>query len=200
MQRFLLLLLLCVPSFIWGQEADTLRLPDFRGIRMYKSLNGALQQPDSVIRLDLSKQKLKEVPEEIRKFPNLKELNLSKNNIRELPEWIAEFKHLEILDLSNNKLEALPASIGQLSKLGILRLNRNVIETLPAEMGLLVNLQVLEMWDNELVAVPEEMKKLRNLKVFELRGILFTHEEQLQIQDLLPDTRIYFSPHCNCTH
>ena len=90
MQRFLFLLLLCVPLLSWAQETDvntdTLQLPDFRGIRVFKTLNGALQHPDSVFRLDLSKQKLKEVPEEIRKFPNLKELNLSKNNISELPE------------------------------------------------------------------------------------------------------------------
>src|SRR5688500_12097988 len=126
MQRFLILLLLCVPLLSWAQETDvntdTLQLPDFRGTRVFKSLNGALQHPDSVIRLDLSKQKLKEVPEEIRKFPNLKELNLSKNNISELPEWIGDCDSLEILDLSNNKLEVLPPSIGKLSKLGILRL------------------------------------------------------------------------------
>ena len=166
--------------------------------RVYKNLTVALQNPDSVFILDLSKKKLKEFPADIFKLKNLQVLNLSRNEIKELPAEISTLANLQKLNLSNNDLKSLPASMGDLSNLTFLGLNRNVIESLPPEMGKLKNLEVLEMWDNELSEIPDELKGMYNLREWELRGILFTDEEQNRIRSLLPDARIYLSPSCNC--
>ncbi len=166
--------------------------------KMYRSIGDGLQQPDSVFKLDLSRQKRKEVPEEIRKFKNLQVLKISRNSLKEIPDWIGDFTNLQVLDLSYNKLKALPPGIGRCKQLRFLGLNRNLIETLPHEIGGLDALEVIEMWDNEVQYLPEEIKYLHNLKVFELRGILFSQEEQDQIKMLLPDTEVLFSPSCNC--
>lgn len=165
---------------------------------VYKSLGTALQNPDSVFILDLSKKKLKEVPHDIFQLKNLQVLNLSRNNIKELPAEISSLSNLQRLNLSNNRLKQLPAGIGDLSNLVFLGLNRNLIEALPPEMGKLKNLEVLEMWDNELSIVPDELKGMYSLREWELRGILFTEEEQHRIKSLLPDAKVYFSPSCNC--
>jgi hypothetical protein len=77
-------------------------------------------------------------------------------------------------------------------------LNRNVIESLPASIGEMDSLQVLELWDNEIGTLPEEIRNLKHLKVLELRGILFSDEQQKHFQELLPHTRIYMSPSCDC--
>lgn len=166
--------------------------------RIFRNLGDALVQPDSVFRLDLSKQKRKEVPEQIRQFKNLQVLKLSRNNLREIPEWIGDLKHLQVLDLGYNKLAALPDSIGACRELTFLGLNRNLMETLPRTIGRLRKLRVLEMWDNEVQALPEEIKFLYSLQVLELRGILFSEAEQQQIRSLLPEAEIYFDPSCNC--
>ncbi len=166
--------------------------------RVYKSLSIALQNPDSVFILDLSRDKLKTVPTDVFKLSKLQVLNLSHNNLKQLPAEIGLLTNLQQLNLSNNNLKELPTSIGDLINLTYLGLNRNLIEALPAEMGKLKSLEVLEMWDNELSIVPGEVKGMYSLKVWELRGILFTQEEQNRIHSLLPDTRIYFSPTCNC--
>ena len=92
----------------------------------------------------------------------------------------------------------MPPEIASLSKLRILELNRNLITALPPQIGQLVNLEKIELWDNEIDTVPDEIKNLKKLKILELRGILFTDDEQFRIQKLLPDTRIYFSPSCLC--
>ncbi len=168
--------------------------------KVYKDLNIALSQPDSVFALDLSRKKLKTVPEELKKLPNLQWLKLDRNNLKEVPSWIGDLTSLQYLDLSNNNLVELPASIGQLENIYYLGLNRNLIENLPHEIGNMKNLQVVEMWDNELEAIPEEMKNLHNLQILELRGILFSNDEQLQIETLLPDTKVFFSPSCNCSN
>ncbi|MBK7966481.1 MAG: leucine-rich repeat domain-containing protein [Bacteroidetes bacterium] len=163
-----------------------------------KSLAAATTQPDSVFKLDLSKQKHKVVPEEIRSFKNLQVLRLSRNKLTEIPEWIGELKNLQVLDLSYNNLKMLPDSIGNCTQLVHLGLNRNVIETLPHTIGRLEFLEVIELWDNEIISLPDEIKHLHNLKTLELRGILFSKEEQEQIFNLLPETNVFFSPSCNC--
>jgi hypothetical protein len=167
-------------------------------VKVYRSFGEGLQKPDSVFILDLSKQKRKFIPEEVRQFKNLRYLRLSKNDLKELPPWIGDLQELRRLDLSNNRLRSLPPEIGSLKHLTYLGLNRNLIENLPPEIGNLVALEELELWDNELERVPDEVKHLHQLKVFDLRGILFSAEEQRRVQSLLPDTDVLFSPPCNC--
>jgi Leucine-rich repeat (LRR) protein len=167
-------------------------------VKVYRSFGEGMLKPDSVLVLDLSKQKRKFVPEEVRNFKNLRYLRLSKNDIRELPAWIGELQELRRLDLSNNRLRSVPPEIGSLKHLVYLGLNRNLIETLPPEIGNLSALEELELWDNELDRVPDEVKHLHQLKVFDLRGILFSAEEQKRVQSLLPEAEVLFSPPCNC--
>ncbi len=75
----LLILLFASPAHaqeLWDDaEIDT--LPVFR------SLNAAMQNPDSVFRLDLSKQKLKEIPPQVFELTQLRELNVSRNQLTE---------------------------------------------------------------------------------------------------------------------
>jgi Leucine-rich repeat (LRR) protein len=92
----------------------------------------------------------------------------------------------------------LPASIGNLQQLKFLGLNRNRITTLPPEAGRLKRLEVLELWDNEIDSLPDDIRFMSSLRTLELRGILFSEQEQSYIRSLLPDTDILFSPSCHC--
>lgn len=166
--------------------------------KVYYSLTEALQYPDSVYRLNLSKKKLREFPYEIFKLRNLRELNLNKNNLARLPEDIGNLVLLQKLSASNNRLKAIPPAIGKLTNLKYIEFNRNIIEELPVEIGRLVNLEELYLWDNELGVIPDEIKNCGSLRVLELRGILFNEESQGRIHELLPYTKVYFSPPCNC--
>ena len=62
--------------------------------KVYRSYGEGLNNPDSVFVLDLSKQKRKTLPEEVRQFRNLQELRLSKNALTMLPDWIGELTNL----------------------------------------------------------------------------------------------------------
>ena len=165
---------------------------------IYHSLASAMENPDKVFRLNLSKKQLAEFPMEILQFKNLEELDLSKNKMKELPHEIGQLTHLRRVNLSMNKLEKLPDEIGNLTNLVYLGLNRNVIEELPPSIGNLENLEVLELWDNELNGFPDEMAKLKKLKMLEIRGILFSDEDGARIDSLLPNTKVMMSPTCNC--
>src|SRR5947207_2318543 len=56
--------------------APLLCLAQLENETLYTNLKKALEEPEKVIRLKLSKEKLKAVPPEVFLFPNLKELEL----------------------------------------------------------------------------------------------------------------------------
>ena len=179
-----------------GNETVTVyKRPDYK---VFKSLSGALTQPDSVFILELKGKKLNSIPEEVFRFPNLLVLDLSKNKIKDIPASIGQLSQLEELSLASNKIEKLPVEIGELNNLKVLSLNRNLISELPASIGNMSSLQVLELWDNELSTLPDEIRNLKSLRVVELRGILFSDEQQRHFRELLPGVRLYMSPACDC--
>ena len=166
---------------------------------IFRSVEEAMTQPDMVFRLNLSKAKLETFPAQIFLFKNLEELDLSRNKLEEVPAAIGRLVHLKKLNLANNKLVHLPDEIGELKELVFLGLNRNELEDLPLTIGHLHSLEVFELWDNELKDLPDEISELQNLKMIELRGILFTDEQQKRIDELvIKSAKIYMSPSCNC--
>lgn len=165
---------------------------------IYNDLSEALQNPDKVYRLDLGRKKLKNFPMEILKLKNLQELDLSKNKFDSLPEQIGVLVNLQILNLSGNRLQYLPDSIGELKNLKKLVGSRNNLVALPKSIGNLQNLEILDLWENDLSGFPEELSKLKKLRWMDLRVILLNDEDQARIRNLLPDTKIFFSPSCKC--
>jgi Leucine-rich repeat (LRR) protein len=196
MKRFIQSFLVAVISFLFSVQTKSQVLNDTTYI--YRSLASALEKPDKVFKLNLSKKQLKEFPQDVFQFKNLQELDISKNKIKELPKEIGTLINLKRFNASFNKLEVLPSEIGNLTNLVYLGLNRNKIGELPVTIGNLENLEVLEMWDNELYAIPDEISKLSKLKTLEIRGILFSDEEGARIDSLLPNTKVMMSPTCNC--
>lgn len=178
-----------------NQLLDSLTLDT---LTAYTNLQEALKNPELVIKLELRKKKLKEFPMEILKFPNLQYLDLSKNDIKEIPAEIGQLKNLQYFAISKNGLESLPPQIGELTNLYFLNANQNDLSTLPPQIGKLVKLKKLDLWSNNIDKYPSEIKNLTSLRILDLRVILIPDEEQDRVQNLLPHTKIYFSPYCKC--
>ena len=167
-------------------------------VRTFRSLERALKHDGPVYRLDLSGQKLKQVPEELRTLKDLNALDLSSNKLRELPDWFGDLEHMQELRLSRNKLVIFPHVICKLHHLERLDMARNALTGLPACMGKLKELVSLDLWSNDLVDFPEEISGMEALRFMDLRVIQFEQPEMDMIQELLPRTKIWFSPPCNC--
>lgn len=197
MKKYLLFLFISAFHVAHAQDEPSVQLIDDT-MYIYRSISVALQNPDKVYRLNLSKTRMKDIPADVFKFKNLRELDLSRNRIDSIPAAIGDLQNLTSLNLSSNNLELLPDEIGKLSNLTHLNLNRNKIVALPSTIGNLSNLELLELWDNELSGIPDEISKLQKLKALELRGILFSEDEAARIDSLLPNTKIMMSPTCNC--
>ncbi len=165
----------------------------------YTDLSDALKNPDKVYKLNLRRQKLKEIPKDVFKLKNLQELNVSKNKLKNLPKKLDTLKNLEVINASANDIDTIYAEIGNCTQLKKLILNQNIIAHLPSTIGKLTNLIFLDMWGNEIQEFPNEISKLQNtLKVVDLRVINIQDDKQEEIVKLLPYTKFFFSLSCNC--
>lgn len=108
------LFIVSVSCTLFAQEVplDNKRFSD----NWFSDLNEAKKNPDKVLYLDLSLQKLKQFPEVIFTFKNLKELHLSYNYWPSIPAGLSQLQHLELLDLSGNYyMNKLPSDLEQLT-------------------------------------------------------------------------------------
>lgn len=178
-------------------DAQLLSLSNLDTCKVYTSLEEALRNPNQVVRLKLSRAKLKKFPEEIRQLVNLQELDLSKNKLHTLPDSLG-LPYLQRLTLAKNSFEEFPVAICRLTHLKELVLSQNEIQALPSSIGQLKELEYLDLWSNNLGIYPNELSQLTALKELDLRVIQLSESEQKTIASYLPNTKIHFSPSCNC--
>lgn len=95
---------------------------------------------------------------------NLKKLDLSYNRLRNLPNNITKLQSLESLDISNNYLLLkLPNAIGDLKQLRSLLAMSNSLSTLPDSIENLSQLEYLDISDNEFTKLPNCLNLRQNL-------------------------------------
>ncbi|BAS82926.1 Os03g0212200 [Oryza sativa Japonica Group] len=110
--------------------------------------------------------RLKVVPNEVLQVGNsLRILDLTNNKIAEIPQEVGTLVNMQRLVLAGNLVESIPANIGYLRNLKILTLDRNKISVLPEELGSLSNLQQLSISQNSLSRLPKSVGDLRNNQI-----------------------------------
>jgi hypothetical protein len=147
------------------------------------------------VRMDLS-DGLTELPPEILTLADsLEILNLSNNRLTDLPDWLPELKKLRILFCSNNPFRHVPEILGRCPALDMvgfkscqvitlspvalppqlrwLILTDNRLTTLPPELGRCSQLQKLMLSGNELTALPPELAACGNLELLRLAANQF---------------------------
>ncbi len=120
---------------------------------------------DLVYGLGLNTLNLKEIPDIVFRFRELRELYLNRNNLTGLSPQLFTLNKLEILELSSNPIEELPPDIGQLKRLKRLNLIGCDLRKLPESFGSLVDLTYLNLDSNtHLYTFPASFGNLRSLK------------------------------------
>ncbi len=119
--------------------------------------------------LDLSKNRLSKLPDEIGNLTLLKKLVLESNKLRTVPSKIGNLTQLTHLNLTDNRrLTVLPNQIGNLLQLTELYLSCNALLSLPTEIGNLMNLTELHLSFNKLRELPREIGNLTQITYLDL--------------------------------
>ncbi|KAL6030673.1 hypothetical protein STEG23_026696 [Scotinomys teguina] len=118
--------------------------------------------------VDLSRNRLSEIPVEACHFVSLESLNLYQNCIRYIPEAILNLQALTFLNISRNQLSTLPVHLCNLP-LKVLIASNNKLVSLPEEIGHLRHLTELDVSCNEIQTVPSQIGNLEALRDFNVR-------------------------------
>lgn len=141
--------------------------------KTFYSLNEANKNKKNVVCLYLGNQELEILPNEIYSYSNLKVIDVSKNNLIEISEELQSLKNLTKLILSNNvnlNLIQVFNVLEKIPKLNSLYLDKNQITSLPTEVSYLKNIKILSLHSNNLTTIPIEIVELRKLKKLLLSG------------------------------
>ncbi|KAK3225519.1 hypothetical protein Dsin_005381 [Dipteronia sinensis] len=135
--------------------------------------------------LDLTHNKLADIPLEISKLTNMQRLVLADNLIARLPVNLGKLQSLKVMTLDGNQITSLPDELGQLVRLERLSISGNMLACLPETIGSLRNLVLLNVSNNKLKFVPESV------------GSCFSLEELQADDNLIEDLP---SSVCNLIH
>ncbi|KAL3746810.1 hypothetical protein ACJRO7_015709 [Eucalyptus globulus] len=137
-----------------------------RGCYGIRELPSSLGNLTSLIELDLSYTRIRELPNFIYKLKSLRTLlspkygsSSPKHHVWHLPSGISMLGNLEVLDLSwhNEMRDEIPIEIGELSYLRILNLNHTGISKIPRTISRLHHLQTLNLWGCHSIQVLPEL-------------------------------------------
>jgi Leucine-rich repeat (LRR) protein len=92
-------------------------------------------------------------------------LELSQNRLRELPSDVTLFYSLRELYVAKNLLQSLPAELNTLTSLAILDVKENSLKQFKEEHFSNLSLQILDLSLNSLKSVPPALGRMTTLKV-----------------------------------
>ncbi|MCW1887236.1 leucine-rich repeat-containing serine/threonine-protein kinase [Luteolibacter flavescens] len=151
-----------------GQLAGATRLDLSCGLREFP--REIFDLADSLEVLNLSGNRLADLPDDLPRLGKLRILFCSENDFSHVPSVIAECAGLSMVGFKSNsiaRVEALPPSLRWLI------LTDNRIEALPASIGNCRPLQKLMLSGNRLAGLPEEMAACTNLELIRLAANRF---------------------------
>ncbi|RYD48149.1 MAG: protein kinase, partial [Verrucomicrobiaceae bacterium] len=176
-----------------------LRSGELNGIRRLDLACGLTEFPreildlaDTLEILNLTGNRLSELPDDLPRLRKLRILFCSDNVFTHLPAVLGACPALEMIGfkanhiesihpdtfperlrwliLTDNRLETLPASIGSRTRLQKLMLAGNRLENLPDEMAACENLELLRLSANRFISFPEWLFRLPRLAWLALGG------------------------------
>nr|pir hypothetical protein ZK546.2b - Caenorhabditis elegans [Caenorhabditis elegans] len=147
------------------EMASKSRILQLKGTGLKKVPDEIEPLADVLRNLELSENKIREIPIFIGQFSQLKQLHLANNCLEFLPDELGSMKKLEILNLAGNKLKALPDTIVGCTDLKTIDLSSNVFTVFPVAVIGCLQLDILNLNGNQIESLPDDIS---NLKVIEL--------------------------------
>lgn len=143
--------------------------------------------------------KIDSIPKYVLNLKKLRYLKIIGTQISSINFKNAKLNSLTHLEISrNSNLTSVPFSIVELSSVTHLELGNNNIELFDKQLCQMKQLEFLNLWSNNIGFIPDCIEQLSKLKQLEMRVNEISQENQNQIEGLLPNCKLNFSPACNC--
>ncbi|MBX3163256.1 MAG: leucine-rich repeat domain-containing protein [Bacteroidetes bacterium] len=140
-------------------------------------------RPDTVTELYCLKCGITRLPEQLKKFRNLKSLHFRANDFRyEDFHVLGYLQNLEELGLAYCRIEEFPIVVKKLKKLKRLNLDGNHISFIPKEVIDMNSLQELYLSQNSIYYMPKDIYNMKKLQMLDL-----TYNEKLDSVQILKD-------------
>jgi Leucine-rich repeat (LRR) protein len=110
--------------------------------------------------LDLSQNRITQLPLFFGQFELLKQLHLNGNALTSLTDELGNLKKLEILILSNNDLSMLPETLVGCTNLTTLKVDGNHLTTFPTCLCLIPRLDIVDLSMNQIESIPDEIGQI----------------------------------------
>jgi len=131
---------------------------------------GDVNNLPSLVKFDLSSNKLEKLPENIGSLKNLDSFKANDNELTCLPSSLSLLKSIKTLDVSNNQISSIDNSMRRLCKLETLKVGGNQIEKLPVPFTFMRNLRNLDLSENEFHSFDENSAMPKTIRKFKLKG------------------------------
>ena len=193
------LVLLTAPS--WGQARRDVVQGTPQDLVWYEDVESAIaaqSQGERVLALDLSRQRLRALPERLQELDDLTYLLLNKNRLQSLPSWLANMGSVEALVADHNRFNEFPSVLLEMPQIAQLSLGENYLRGIPLDIDKMKGLQILSLWGNVLASFPASLGDLSRLTILDLLHNEMTMDEQSFLKELLPNVEINMSEPCNC--
>jgi leucine-rich repeat protein SHOC2 len=150
-----------VPQLIMSQSwTVTLQLVDLSGNQLTTIPD--LSKLTSLAYLNLSDNKIAEIPEDLSYLSSLRELQLNKNGVSKLTPEFRKLSALERLEIRHNQLKDI-SELSNLGKLTELHVSGNPIVRLPAGLAACNRLEVLDASSCNIMLFPDALTGLVSL-------------------------------------
>lgn len=117
----------------------------------------------------LSGSNVSEFPKDVVRIKDtVRSLDLSKNKLKVIPDYLGTFVNLKHLNLNDNKVGTMPSSIGDLSKLESLSIRNNMLVTVPRSLESLTHLRSVDLSGNHITSFPKQFCNLKHLDMIDL--------------------------------
>ncbi|XP_063682429.1 protein flightless-1 homolog isoform X2 [Bolinopsis microptera] len=142
--------------------------------------------PDSLCKLNkledliLSRNEIKELPQEITEMAGLRSLNLRHNKLQKegIPYSLFDLEELTTLDFSHNNLDSCPENLHRAKALLVLNVAHNRIKEVPPSLFTqLKYMQHLDLSNNLIEYIPPQIRRLQQLKSLNISYNPLQHDQ-----------------------
>lgn len=143
--------------------------------------------PKSLKEINLHKNNLKNIPDDLLRHLNINVIGVSDNKIENIDNLLSCSKRVFILNVNNNKIANLPEKSSQL-KINRFHCSSNLIKEVPDDIWMIKGLETIDLSNNQIKEIPpcHSQVRLYNLdisknQIMRLDGSLFSNSKLHEI-------------------